>query len=84
MQPTDSKTDPTKPNHVRITVRGGLSGRLATAFDGMTLVSAGDDTALVGEITDQAHLHGLLTRIRDLGLELACVSVSPRPPRRPR
>jgi hypothetical protein len=84
MQTTGSETEPTRPNQVRITVRGRLSDRLASAFEGMTLVPAGDDTALVGEITDQAHLHGLLTRIRDLGLELAGVSVSPRPSRRPR
>jgi hypothetical protein len=84
MHTTDSETEPARPNQVRITVRGRLSDRLATAFEGMTLVPARDDTALVGELSDRAHLHGLLTRIRDLGLELACVTVSPRPSRRPR
>jgi len=64
------------PTQVRIIVRGRLSGRLATAFDGMTLVGRHGRTELVGEIADQAQLHGLLTRIRDLGLELEHVSLS--------
>jgi hypothetical protein len=55
---------------IRITVRERLSEHLAAAFDGMTLVRRPGATELVGEVVDQAHLHGLLTRIRDLGLEL--------------
>ena len=60
---------------IRITVRGRLSPRLAAAFDGMTLVPGTGATELVGEVVDQAQLHGLLTRIRDLGLELRSVNV---------
>jgi len=59
--------------HIRVT--GRLSRRIATAFDGMTLVPGNDATELVGEFLDQAQLHGLLTRIRDLGLELESVNV---------
>ena len=62
--------------NVRITVRGRLSDRLGAAFDGMTLVGRGATTELAGEIADGAQLHGLLTRIRDLGLELVSVSVA--------
>jgi hypothetical protein len=65
------------PSRVRITVRGRLSNRLATAFEGLTLVRRAGHTELVGEIVDQAQLHGLLARIRDLGLELEHVSLSP-------
>jgi len=61
---------------VRITVRRRLSDRLAGAFDGMTPVRRGDRTLLVGEVLDQTQLHGLITRIRDLGLELVAVDVS--------
>ena len=61
---------------IRITVRGRLSQRLATAFDGMTLVRCAGATDLVGEVSDQAQLHGLLSRIRDLGLELESLAVS--------
>jgi hypothetical protein len=58
---------------VRIKVRGQLSDRLATIFEGMTLVHRADGSELVGEIADQAQLHGILSRIRDLGLELESV-----------
>ena len=60
---------------IRITVRGRLSQRLAAAFDGMTPVRRAGATELVGEVADQAQLHGLLSRIRDLGLELESVTV---------
>jgi hypothetical protein len=60
---------------IRITVRGRLSECLAAAFDGMTLVRHAAATELVGEVVDQAQLHGLLTRIRDLGLELESLNV---------
>lgn len=61
---------------IRVTVRGRLSDRLAAAFDGLTLVRCTGSTELVGEITDQAQLHGVLRRIRDLGLELQSVTVT--------
>ena len=62
---------------VRITVRGRLSRRLASAFDGMTPAERGGATDLVGEVADQAHLYGVLARIRDLGLELESVNPAP-------
>lgn len=67
---------------VRITVRGSLDDRLAGVFDGMTPVRSAGATELTGPVTDQAHLHGLLERIRDFGLELESVELSPidRPP----
>jgi hypothetical protein len=60
---------------VRITVRGRLSPRLAVAFEGLAPRYRRGHTDLFGEIADQAQLHGLLTRIRDLGIELEDVSV---------
>ncbi len=66
------------PGHrVRITVRGRVSTHLATAFEGMSLVRRHNQTDLVGEVVDQAHLFGLLARIRDLGLELDGVRFAP-------
>ena len=62
---------------VCITVRGRLSERLAAAFEGMTTVGRHDSSDLVGEVVDQAHLYGLLTRIHDLGLELESVNPVP-------
>jgi hypothetical protein len=61
---------------IRITVRGRLSQRLARAFDGLALVPQAGATELAGEVADQAQLHGVLTRIRDLGLELQSVDVA--------
>ena len=61
--------------NVRIRVRGRLSEHLGAAFEGMALVRRGGATELVGEVVDQAQLHGLLTRVRDLGLSLESVTV---------
>ncbi len=66
---------------VRITIRGRLSTRLAEAFDGLTVEGAAGRTVLVGQVADQAQLHGVLTRIRDLGLELESVATTESPPR---
>ena len=65
----------TSPLEIRIRVRGRLNARLAGAFDGLQFVQRTGATELVGEIVDQTQLHGLLARIRDLGLELESVSV---------
>ena len=61
---------------IRIKVRGRLSDRLAAAFEGMTAVPCTGATELVGDVADQAQLHGLLTQIRDLGLKLESVTVA--------
>lgn len=61
---------------VRIRVRGRLGGRLATVFEGMTLLRREGATELVGPVADQAQLHGILTRIRDLGIDLESVTTT--------
>ena len=71
----DRPVDMQSTRTVQIRVRGLLSERLAVAFDGVTLIRRGGATELVGDMVDQAQLHGLLTRIRDLGLELESVHV---------
>ena len=54
-----------------IRLGGRLDPRWAAWFDGMTLTTADDGTtALRGPVTDQAALHGLLQKVRDLGLPL--------------
>jgi hypothetical protein len=69
---------PRRPTSYQIVVRGELSQRFSTAFDGMALEARDGHTTITGPVVDQAHLHGLLDRVRDLGLEL--VSVSPTHP----
>jgi hypothetical protein len=61
------------PIRYRITVRGRLTKRLASAFEGLDLEPGTGQTALVGEIRDQPHLYGVLDLIRGLGLELLSV-----------
>jgi hypothetical protein len=63
------------PAIYRIVVRGELSQRYVPAFEGMTLATAEGQTAIIGPVIDQAHLHGLLDRVGDLGLELLSVNV---------
>ena len=54
----------------KIVVRGELSEHFAPGFEGMDLRAESGRTILVGEVVDQAHLYGLLDRVRDFGLEL--------------
>ena len=54
----------------QITVRGRLSEHFAAAFGGMRLESQPGQTVLAGWVADQAHLYGVLDRLRDFGLEL--------------
>jgi hypothetical protein len=69
-----------------IRIGGRLAPRWATWFDGMTLTTAGDGTTVLsGPVADQAALHGVLARIRDLGLPLIAVTrLDTDPPLRPR
>jgi hypothetical protein len=60
---------------IRITVGGRLSQRLARAFPGLAPVPSTGATELTGKVADQAQLYGVLTRIRDLGLDLQSVTV---------
>jgi hypothetical protein len=59
----------------RFVVEGELGPRYAKVFEGMALECVEGRTALVGPVTDQSHLQGVLDRIASLGLEL--VSVTP-------
>ena len=62
-----------RPTRYRIVLRGRLSERFATTFDGMSMEPGPDQTVLVGDVRDQAHLYGLLDRLRDFGMELVAV-----------
>jgi hypothetical protein len=61
------------PSRYRIVLRGRLSERFETAFEGMALEPGPNQTVLIGEVRDQAQLYGLLDRLRDLGIELVAV-----------
>ena len=58
-----------------IRLKGHLDGRWAAWFDGLSLSHESDGTTvLTGPVTDQAALHGLLSKVRDLGLPLISVT----------
>ena len=58
-----------------IRVRGHLGGRWSEWFDGLEITNLENGEALLsGEIMDQAALHGVLARVRDLGLPLVAVN----------
>ncbi len=65
-------------NWYRIVVRGRLSDRFAAAFSGMSLEPGDGTTALVGLVSDQSHLFGVLERVHSLGLELIRVEAGSR------
>lgn len=63
-----------EPTSYRIRVNGRLDDHWLAWFDGLTLTYSSDGTTtLTGPIPDQAALHGLLTKIRDLGLVLVSI-----------
>ena len=66
--------DRDKPRRYEICIRGHLDDKWADTFDGLTMTrdNAGD-THLTGFVTDQAALHGLLRKVRDLGMPLISV-----------
>ena len=66
----------------RIRVRGSLDEVWSDWFDGLAITSGiPGETLLVGPVADQAALHGLLAKIRDLGLPLLSVErVTDGPP----
>ena len=62
-----------------IRLKGHLDDRWTDWFEGLTITLEDDgDTLLTGPVVDQAALHGLLKKVRDLGMPL--VSVSPVEP----
>ena len=59
-----------KASRYEIQVGGILSERMLAAFPGLRARMAGGVTVLIGDLPDQAALHGVLSRIESLGLEL--------------
>jgi hypothetical protein len=76
---------PTEDHHTtalyEIRIKGHLDDRWAGWFEGLTLTQeANGETLLSGSVVDQAALHGLLRKVRDLGLPLVSVmEVDPKP-----
>jgi hypothetical protein len=75
-----------KPGRYEIRLKGHLAAQWAAWFDGMTMTTHSDGTTVLeGPVVDQAALHGLLTKLRDLGLPLLSLTqVDADPPTPPR
>jgi hypothetical protein len=68
---------PPAPAHYELRVGGHLDEHWSAWFGGLALTREDDGTTtLRGAVTDQAELHGLLAKIRDLGAPLLSVNTS--------
>jgi hypothetical protein len=73
-QPPGGEQADEPPAHYEILIEGVLDRRWAAWFEGLQLTSdESGQTVLSGPVADQAALHGLLAKIRDLGLPLISV-----------
>ena len=75
-------TPPHDAGWYEIRIQGRLDPRWSTYFDGVHVThdGAGTTTTLCGNVVDQAALHGLLARLRDIGLPLISVTrIGPDP-----
>jgi hypothetical protein len=72
----NTQPGPRAPAHYEIRVAGHLDHRWSAWFVGLAIVHEDDGTTILrGAVTDQAELHGLLAKVRDLGATL--ISVTP-------
>ena len=63
-----------EPTVYQIRVQGALQNKWSGWFDGFAIAPhVGGETVLTGPVADQAALHGLLSKIRDLGLPLLSI-----------
>jgi hypothetical protein len=70
-------------NHYELRIEGHLDERWSAWFGGLALVREDDGTTtLRGAVADQAELHGLLAKVRDLGTALLLVKAVDGPGRR--
>ena len=64
-----------EPGRYEIRIKGYLDNRWAAWFEGLTITALDNgETLLTGAVVDQAALHGLLRKVRDLGVPLLSVT----------
>jgi len=69
------RTDPDAPRIYKIRLEGHLDRQWTEWFDGLTItMEENGDTILTGPVLDQAALHGLLRKVRDLGIPLLSIN----------
>lgn len=73
-------TNPNEPMAYQIRLKGHLDRSWMEWFDGLTItLEENGETLLTGQAIDQASLHGLLKKVRDLGMPLLSVNRVPDP-----
>ncbi len=71
----NSESDPGQPLVYQIRIKGQLGREWTDWFGGLTLTALDNgETLLTGPVVDQAALHGLLRKVRDLGMPLLSVN----------
>jgi hypothetical protein len=66
---------PNQPSIYQIRIKGHLGHEWEEWFDGLSIdLEENGDTLLTGPVIDQADLHGLLKKVRDLGMPLVSVN----------
>lgn len=69
------RPDQDRPVEYHIRLQGHLGPELAGWFEGLSVTAEADGTTrLAGPVADQAALHGVLKKIRDLGLPLISIA----------
>jgi len=71
----NSEIDPSQPTVYQIRIKGHLGRQWTDWFEGLAItLEDNGDTLLTGSVVDQAALHGLLKKVRDLGTPLISVN----------
>ena len=71
----NSESDPGQPMVYQIRIKGHLGRQWTDWFGGLTItLEDNGDTLLTGPVVDQAALHGVLKKVRDLGMPLVSVN----------
>jgi hypothetical protein len=81
----NSEIDPSQPMVYQIRIKGQLGRQWADWFEGLAItLEDNGDTLLTGPVVDQAALHGVLKKVRDVAMPLISVMrVKPDPAERP-